>query len=374
MPSIRVGFAAPTGPDPSLFRRLVRFGRVVGLDSLLFWDHFQDFTPRSVWRSPGFTWLAEDQDSPHSQIDPATLLASLARSAGGVRLGTGVTETLRHHPVAIAQAALSLATLTKKPPILGVGAGERMNTEPYGIPFDHPVSRFEEAIRIIRLCLDGPGSIDFSGRFFTLEGAPFDLAVPGRTPQVWIAAQGPRMLQIAGRYADGWLPSFGVSPAHYEAAYRNLTTAARQAGRDPTSITASLQVGMIVAPSRREAQDALQSRPIRFHAVATHSAETWKAAGSEHPFGPSYRGFVDLVPETLDRDQLEHAMRHVPDEILRQTFLWGTVDDVVNSIRRLGDAGLQHISLMATSYSISEKLAKYVWRAVPSIIRRLRNY
>lgn len=67
-------------------------------------------------------------------------------------------------------------------------------------------------------------------------------------------------------------------------------------------------------------------------------------------------------------------MREVPDEILRQTFLWGTVEDVVNSIRRLGDAGMQHVSLMATSYSISERLAKYVWRAVPAIIRRLRNY
>lgn len=78
MPSIRVGIASPAGPDPALYLRLVRFGRIIGMDSLLFWDHFQDFTPRSVWRSPGFSWLAEEQESPHAQTDAATLLASRA--------------------------------------------------------------------------------------------------------------------------------------------------------------------------------------------------------------------------------------------------------------------------------------------------------
>jgi len=267
---------------------------------------------------------------------------------------------------------VTLATMTKRSPILGVGAGERMNTEPYGIAFDRPVGRFEEGIQILRRCLDEPGSIDFSGEFFTLKAAPFDLAVPHRKPEIWVAAQGPRMLRIAGKYADGWLPSFGPIPALYESSLQRLRASAREAGRDPTAITPSLQVTTVVAPTREDALAALHTRYMRFHAVTSASPHAWDAAGLEHPFGSSYRGFVDVIPESIDPEQLEAAMAAVPDAVLEQTNLWGTIDDIVAAIRDLGDAGLRHISLIPTSYPISKKLANYTWRALPAIIRRLR--
>jgi phthiodiolone/phenolphthiodiolone dimycocerosates ketoreductase len=373
LPKIAIGLASPTGPDPSLYRGVLRLGRAIGLDSLLFWDHLQDFTPRAVWRTPGFSWMADDQASPHSQTDPFTLLAYLSRTAGRVRLGVGVTDTIRRHPATIAQSAVTLATMTKRPPILGIGAGERMNTKPYGISFDRPVSRFEEAVQVLRACIDAPGPINFAGAFYTLENAPFDLTAPGSKPEIWIAAQGPRMLRIAGRYADGWLPSFGASPSLYEDRFRRLQQAARDAGRDPAVITPSLQLGMVLAPTRERAAAALRSRHIRFHAVATTSADPWRAVGHEHPFGSSYRGFVDLIPEDLDIERLETAMATVPDEVLESAFLWGTVDDIVASIRDLGDAGLRHVSLMPSSYPISKKLANYSMRALPLIVRRLRK-
>ena len=373
MSRIAVGISSPAGPSAGLFSGLLRFGRVVGLDSFLLWDHLQDFTPRAVWRSPGFSWMADKQESPHSQAEPFAMLAHLARSAGRIRLGVGVTDTLRHHPVSVARSIITLATMTRSAPILGVGAGERMSTEPYGISFDHPVGRFEEAVRILRRCLDEPGSIDFAGDFYTLDRAPFDLTAPkGKKPEIWVAAQGPRMLQIAGKYADGWLPAFGPSPGHYESGLRRLRESALAAGRPQDAITPSLQIGMVVAPTREEARVALRSRNVRFHAVTSASPQAWREAGLEHPLGAAYRGFVDVIPENLDPAQLEEAMAAVPDEVLQQTNLWGTIDDIVASIRDLGDAGLRHISLIPASYPVNKKLANYTWRALPGIIRRLR--
>lgn len=66
----------------------------------------------------------------------------------------------------IAQAALTLAHLTKRAPILGIGTGERMNIEPYGLPGTHAVDRIEEALQIIRRCLTSQGPIDFAGKLF----------------------------------------------------------------------------------------------------------------------------------------------------------------------------------------------------------------
>ena len=75
-----------------------------------------------------------------------------------MRLGVGVTEPIRRHPVLIAQAMMTLSHLTKRAPILGIGAGERMNIDPYGLDFSEPVTRLEEALQIIRLCLSAPGT------------------------------------------------------------------------------------------------------------------------------------------------------------------------------------------------------------------------
>jgi hypothetical protein len=56
---------------------------------------------------------------------------------------------------------LTLSHMAKRPPILGIGSGERQNIEPYGLDFSHPVGRLEEALRIMRLCFYSQGLICF---------------------------------------------------------------------------------------------------------------------------------------------------------------------------------------------------------------------
>ena len=94
---------------------------------------------------------------PHEHFDYQALLGYLAGRTRHLRLGVGVAEPIRRHPVLIAQTMLTVAQMTKTAPILGIGAGERMNIDPYGLDFSHPVGRLEEALQIIRLCFSGPG-------------------------------------------------------------------------------------------------------------------------------------------------------------------------------------------------------------------------
>jgi phthiodiolone/phenolphthiodiolone dimycocerosates ketoreductase len=127
-----------------------------------------------------------------------------------------VTEPIRRHPVLIAQAMLTLSRMIKRPPILGIGAGERENTEPHGLDFSHPVGRLEEALQIIRMCFSSQGPIDFEGEHYRLDGAMMDLRTPaGKIPEIWIGGRGPRMLRLAGGYGDGWYPNMIASPDQY---------------------------------------------------------------------------------------------------------------------------------------------------------------
>jgi phthiodiolone/phenolphthiodiolone dimycocerosates ketoreductase len=125
-------------------------------------DHFQGLIPSSIWDQQ-LSWVASHHESPHELFEYQVLLGYLAASAGRLRLGVGVTEPIRRHPVLIAQAMLTLAHLTRRKPILGIGAGERENVEPYGLDFTQPVGRLEEALQIIQLCFSHKGTIDFHG-------------------------------------------------------------------------------------------------------------------------------------------------------------------------------------------------------------------
>jgi phthiodiolone/phenolphthiodiolone dimycocerosates ketoreductase len=316
-PRIATGMCAPSNLPMSDIRMLMAMARLYRLDSLFVYDHFQDFYPTALW-DRDFSWAARRVRSPHALFEYQTLLGSLAARAGRMQLGVGVTKPIGRHPVLIAQAALTLAHLTKRAPILGLGAGERMNTDPYGLSFAHTVDRLEEALQIIRRCFTSRGPISFEGKHFRLEQAVMDLEPPpGRVPQIWVAAHGPRMLKLTGRYADGWLPMLPAvpTPQQYAARLAEIRRAASDAGRDPEAITPALMAPTVVAPTAKKARALLNSRIVRYWALM-FPAQRWQEMGLEHPLGTDFGGFVELVSESYDRATLEEALAAVRPELL----------------------------------------------------------
>ncbi|HDH02969.1 MAG TPA: LLM class flavin-dependent oxidoreductase, partial [Actinobacteria bacterium] len=212
MPRVTVGISINSNPPLSRTRAFIRAARAMRLDSVWAVDHWLGFFPLSIW-DESFSWLAAEGGSPHAYFDWPTLLGYAAERAGNLQLAVGVTEPIRQHPVQLAQTAMTLSHMTKRPPILGIGSGEAENVVPYGLDFSAPVGRLEEALEIIRLCFESDGPFDFDGTHFKLDRAILDLKPkPGNEPQVWVAAHGPRMLRLTGRFADGWYPAIPMKP------------------------------------------------------------------------------------------------------------------------------------------------------------------
>ena len=371
-PRIATGMYAPPNLPMSDIRMFTAMARLYRLDSLFVEDHFQDFYPSALW-DRDFTWFARRVPSPHALFEYQTLLGSLAARAGRMQLGVGATEPIRRHPVLIAQAALTLAHLTRRAPILGIGSGERMNIEPYGLPHTHAVDRLAEALQIIRRCFTSQGPIDFAGKHFRLDGAVMDLQPPpGRTPQVWIAAHGPRMLGLTGQYGDGWLPIIVSSPEDYRSKLAQIHAAAKDAGRDAEAITPALLAYVVVAPTERRVRALLNSRLLRYWTLLAPAA-AWREVGAEHPFGAQCRGFVDVVPERYDRATLEDAIAAVPPQVIANAFLIGTPEQVTDRLRQFGDAGLRHVVLAPMSALITVKDFIYAGWAVRRIAHSLHT-
>lgn len=308
-------------------------------------DHWSSFIPQSIW-DEGFSPAAASTASPDQMYEFQSVLGYATAKAPALRPAVGVTEAIRRHPAILAQAALTWSHLSDRRPVLGLGAGERENLDPFGLPFDRPVARLEEAVSFIRMCLESSGPFDFDGEFYSARNAILDLGPgPAGTPEIWLAAHGPRTLAITGRLADGWYPTVRYRPPEYAERLGRIRAAAAAAGRDLTTFTPALQCMVQIARSDDEAHRLLTAAPVRLWALLM-PASRWAELGYNHPLGPDHRGMVDFVPQDFDRARIEAALAAVPYEVLERSVFWGTVDSVSQEIAELVRAGLRHAVLL----------------------------
>jgi phthiodiolone/phenolphthiodiolone dimycocerosates ketoreductase len=368
---IAVGLQIGTQPPLSALRAFLLGARAMQLDSVMVIDHFQNVFPSVIWDKE-LTWLAAQRPTPHEFFDYQVLFGYLASRVGRMRLGVGVTEPIRRHPILIAQAMMTLSHITKRAPILGIGAGERMNIDPYGLDSSEPVARLEEALQIIRLCLSAQGPITFCGKHYRLNGARMDLKPPsGKVPEIWIAGHGPRMLQLTGRYGDGWYPTTVVSPQEYAVKLATVRAAAAEAGRNAASITPALHRFMVVGSSEQEARAMLNTKVMRALGLMA-PAELWRQAGVAHPFGEHFNALVDFVPDHYDRKTMDEAIAAVPAVLMTEgPLLWGSPQQVAAKLRAFGEAGLRHVVLAPVSGLVSQRAALYGLWATGQIARSL---
>ncbi|MGB3894621.1 LLM class flavin-dependent oxidoreductase [Mycolicibacter sinensis] len=303
-------------------------------------DHMVSFWPDALW-TPEFTDLATVSPSPHRHLDALAVAAAAAVLTERVPLATSVVDTVRRHPASLAQSALTIDHLSGGRFILGLGSGERENIVPYGFDFDRPVSRFEEALQVIRLLWDSDGPVDFQGAFYRLDRARMDTEPhDGRVPPIWIGASGPRMLDIVGRYADGWWPAGAWTPEQYGEMLGAVRESAQRAGRDPMAITPCF-VQVCLIGDDDDALAEIARTPLVASFLLQVSAKVLQRFGFDHPMGEDWGGFHDIDPAALTRERILGFLDRFEPEALLAIVPHGTSKDVARIIKSYVDAGLR---------------------------------
>ena len=185
-------------------RAMALLAEDVGFDSLWVGDHLLYRTPEGTPRGPWEAW---------------SQLAALAAATTRVELGPLVAATSFHAPAMIAKKAATIDEISGGRLILGLGAGwHETEYRAFGFPFDHRVSRFEEAFTIIRTLLR-EGEIDFDGRFYQARDCALRPRGPRAAgPPIMVGSIGERMLAITAPHVDlwnAWYDWFDNSPARF---------------------------------------------------------------------------------------------------------------------------------------------------------------
>ncbi len=316
-----------------------------GFDAIWWADHFLHWFPTSIWTPELVPQAAAGQTNPHVWFDPFAVIAAAAGVTSDIRLGVGVTDLVRRHPAVLAQTALTLDHLTGGRFILGVGSGESLNLAPVGLDNARPLARLTEGLAVIRALFDTPEPIDFDGEFTTLREMTLGLRPHGtQPPPIWVAAHRPKGLALAGRTADGWIP-LATEPDAYAEMLGQVRAAARDAGRPDDAVTAGLYARVVLADDRETAQRVIdESLLMRFIAL-TRPAEAYAARGAEHPLGAGAFGLTSFLPTRYGRDEALALAHQVPTDVVRDTVLYGTPDDITAAVQRFTTAGARHVQL-----------------------------
>jgi phthiodiolone/phenolphthiodiolone dimycocerosates ketoreductase len=321
----------------------VDFSRLPDLDSGRYhsiWlpDHMVSFWPDSIW-TPEFTDLATVTPSPHRYLDSLAMAAAMAAQTKTTPIASCVVDTVRRHPAMLAQSAITIDHIAKGRFILGVGSGEMENCTPYGFDFSTPVSRFEEALQVIRLLWESQGPVDFEGRFFQLHHARLDPEpYEGRTPRLWVGCSGPRMLGITGHYADGWWPVGNFTPEDYAAQLGRVRQFAEAAGRDPLAIDAGGVLVCMIGDDN-ELEEMIQAPMIKAYALQIRG-DFMRRHGFSHPMGDDWKGIHDFDPRLLTREVLLDFLDKVDPRSILAVLPHGTPKRLAQIMKGYVEAGM----------------------------------
>ncbi len=217
----------------------------------------------TVWVPDELLWRREETGT-HGWWECVAVTGAVAAATSRIKVGTWILSALHRNPAITAKAVETFDEISGGRYVFGLGSGHAgSQAHAFGLPEDHVVGRFEEAIEIIVPLLRN-GRADFEGTFHAardLEHRPVGPR-PGGIP-IMIGASGPRMLRLAARHADVWSWYVEERSEFAEFAPRQaaLEAACLEVGRDPASIGRS--AGILVEPTGVTGAAEVLAAPIR---------------------------------------------------------------------------------------------------------------
>jgi alkanesulfonate monooxygenase SsuD/methylene tetrahydromethanopterin reductase-like flavin-dependent oxidoreductase (luciferase family) len=210
----------------------------LGLDSVWVCDHFFQSLPGEPRRGIHEGW---------------TIVSALAAATSKIEVGQLVMCTAYRNPGLLAKMAATADAVSGGRLTLGLGAGwDDSDYQAFGYPTDHRVGRFEEALRIIAPLVRGEG-VTSSGAYHRIDDGVL-LPPPERRIPILIGGNGPRILRLTARHADGWNTAwYGYPDDRLAERLSEMERALVAEGRDPGTLRRT--VGVVARDPDADADD-----------------------------------------------------------------------------------------------------------------------
>ena len=299
-------------------------------------------------------WAAEAYGS-----DAATVLAWVGAQTERVDLGSAVFQIPGRTPANTAMTAATLDTLSGGRFRLGLGvSGPQVSEGWHGVRFDKPLARTREYVAIVRKAL-ARERLAFEGEFFTLPlpdgpGKALTLTVhPVRESiPIYLAAVGPKNLELAGEIADGWLAIF-FAPESASESMEHLAAGRAKAGLGMAGFDVVPSVPVVIGDDLEGCADPVRAfSALYIGGMGSREKNFYNALATRMGYGDA----AALIQDRYLARDYAGAASAVPMEFIDRTALIGPRERVRDRLHAYAEAGVTTLTVAVYAGGIEERI------------------
>ena len=309
-------------------------------------------------------WAAEAYGS-----DAATVLSWVAAQTERIDVGSAIFQIPGRTPANTAMTAATLDTLSGGRFRLGLGvSGPQVSEGWHGVRFDKPLTRTREYVDIVRKAL-ARERLTYSGEFFTLPlpdgpGKALTLTVHPvreRIP-IYLAAVGPRNLELAGEIADGWLAIF-FDPDHAGELLGHIRTGRDKAGLSMEGFDIVPTVPVVIGDDIEACAEPVRAYcALYIGGMGSREKNFYNALAVRMGYADAAARIQDLY---LAKDYAGAAAA-VPLEFIQRTALIGPPDAIAERLTAYANAGVTTLTVASYYGNLDQRLETL--RLLPELV------
>lgn len=284
-------------------------------------DHYVEYAVLGEQRGYDVAWVPETWGR---NVIP--VLTEMARETSEIGLGPSILNVFSRSPTLIGQTAATLQEVTDGRARIGVGSSGPIVIEGWhGASFEQALKRVRETVEIVKLVQTGD-TVDYDGSVFSLAGFRLRSDTPDSPAPVDAAGMGPKSVELAGRFGDGW-HGIVLSPDGIADRIEDFERGSELGDRDRSEQRTMVSVEAIVAEDREYARD-LARQHLAFYVAAM---------GDYYREALARQGYEDEATEMAVKwgnGDREGAKAAVTDEILAEFAAVGTPEEAREHLER----------------------------------------
>jgi F420-dependent oxidoreductase-like protein len=288
-------------------------------------------------------WAAEAYGS-----DSPSILAWMAGQTERIDLGSAVMQIPARTPAMTAMTAAGIDALSGGRFRLGLGvSGPQVSEGWHGVRFGKPLARTREYVDIVRLAV-ARKEVAYAGEHYTLplpDGPGKALRLGFRPPReqipIYLAAVGPKNLELAGEIADGWLAVF-FAPEFAAEQLAAVRTGRERAGRELTGFDVVPSVPLVIGEDLAACADLVRGYAALYvGGMGSRQQNFYNQLATRMGYGAAAREVQELYLSRRQRD----AAAAVPLEFVDRTSLLGTKERVAERMREYAQSGVTTLAV-----------------------------
>lgn len=318
------------------------------VDYLWLFDEFSGWFPANLWTAEN-TPAAPLMD-PNSTYDPFVMGGYAAAHAPNIGLRL-TTDAVRAAPAELLRKMMSLANATTGKTAIAIGAGELRQAKPFGHKRSEGLARMEDLFQLMHLLYEGDGPVSFEGNHWIFKNASLGTSRPQTRPEFWALGGGPRLLDIAARYADGLeaaVPQAIVTPERYADTVKLMRRQVERVGRDPETFGFGIWLICIIHEDADVIDRIVDNPLMRYFAAqfGRFNMDDWTAEGEQSVMPPGYHYALHWEPYGQTSHEIDRIIASVPHSMARKAFATGSPAEISSLLTAYRDAGANFVGII----------------------------